>query len=188
LSWDGTAGRAGSQLALNHDKQTSTTGNNRECQILINGDYRNVGIRRLLHQKKWFDTREIVADRPNLFYVLPGQPREPFDTTTGRRRFGQAFLLSSFRHSSFFKRGKRVRASHAFAYPWCGRVANSCAPVKGFPTIQEVEKADKEQLARWYRFLPSGESAADQKIMKRIAERFERLGGMTPALSKKIGM
>ncbi len=70
----------------------------------------------------------------------------------------------------------------------CGRVANKGAPVKGFPTIQEVEKADKEQLARWYRFLPSGETAADQKIMKRIAERFEKLGGMTNELSKKIGM
>jgi hypothetical protein len=60
--------------------------------------------------------------------------------------------------------------------------------MKGFPTIEEVERADKEQLARWYRFLLSGESAADQKIMKRIAERFEKLGGMTPELSKKIGM
>jgi hypothetical protein len=70
----------------------------------------------------------------------------------------------------------------------CGRVANKGAPVKGFPTFQEVEKADKEQLARWYRFLPSGETAADQMIMKRIAERFEKLGGMTAELSKKIGM
>jgi hypothetical protein len=67
-------------------------------------------------------------------------------------------------------------------------VASKGAPVKGFPTIQEVEKADKEQLARWYRFLPSGETAADQKIMKRISERFEKFGGMTPELSKKIGM
>ena len=75
-----------------------------------------------------------------------------------------------------------------FAYLRYGRVANKGAPVKGFPTIQEVEKADKEQLARWYRFLPSGETAADQKIMKRIAERFEKLGGMTAELSKKIGM
>jgi len=62
------------------------------------------------------------------------------------------------------------------------------APMKGFPTIEEVERADKEQLARWYRFLPSGETAADQKIMKRIAGRFEKLGGMTAELSKKIGM
>jgi len=60
--------------------------------------------------------------------------------------------------------------------------------MKGFPTIGEVEKADKEQLARWYRFLPSGENAADQRIMKLIAERFDKLGGMTPELSKKIGV
>jgi hypothetical protein len=67
-------------------------------------------------------------------------------------------------------------------------VANKRAQVKGFPTIKEVEKADKKQLARWYRFLPSGETAADQEIMKRIAERFDKLGGMTPELSKRIGM
>ena len=60
--------------------------------------------------------------------------------------------------------------------------------MKGFPTVEEVEKAHKEQLARWYRFLPSGETAADQKIMKRIAERFEKLGRMTAELSKKIGI
>jgi hypothetical protein len=60
--------------------------------------------------------------------------------------------------------------------------------MKGFPTIEEVERVDKEQLARWYRFLPSGETAADQKIMKPIAERFEKLDGMTAELSKKIGM
>ena len=60
--------------------------------------------------------------------------------------------------------------------------------MKRFPTIEEVERADKEQLARWYRFLPSGEAAADQKIMKRIAQRFEKLRGMTAELSKRIGM
>ena len=59
--------------------------------------------------------------------------------------------------------------------------------MNGFPTIEEVEKADKEQLARWYRFLPAGETRADHKIMKRIAERFEKLGGMTPELNRKIG-
>ena len=62
------------------------------------------------------------------------------------------------------------------------------AQLKGFPIIEEVERAEKEQLARWYRFLPSGDTAADQKIMKRIAERFEKLGGMTAELSKKIGV
>jgi hypothetical protein len=67
-------------------------------------------------------------------------------------------------------------------------VEHKGAPVKGFPTIEEVERANKEQLARWYRFLPSGETAAGQKIMKRIAGRFEKLGGMTAELSKRIGM
>jgi len=61
-------------------------------------------------------------------------------------------------------------------------------PMKGFPTLAQVEKADNEQLARWFRFLPSGETVSDQKIMERIAERFEKLGGMTAELSKKIGM
>jgi hypothetical protein len=59
--------------------------------------------------------------------------------------------------------------------------------MKGFPTVEEVETADKEQLARWYRFLPSGETAADEKTMKQIAERFEKLGGMTAELSRKLG-
>jgi len=61
-----------------------------------------------------------------------------------------------------------------------------CGP--GFPTVEEVERADREQLARWYRFLPSGETPTQKKVMKRIAERFEKLGGMTPQLTKKIGM
>ena len=56
---------------------------------------------------------------------------------------------------------------------------------EGVLDIEEVERADKEQLARWYRFLPSGQNAADQKIMKRIAERFEKLAGMTAGLSNQ---
>jgi len=31
-------------------------------------------------------------------------------------------------------------------------------------------------------------SISDLKILRRIAERFEKLGGMTAGLSKKIGM
>jgi len=81
-----------------------------------------------------------------------------------------------------------VQASQALCILGYGRVATEGTLMKGFPTIQEVEKADKELLARWYRFLPSGETPADQKIMRRIAERFEKLGGMTAQLSKKIGM
>lgn len=56
-----------------------------------------------------------------------------------------------------------------------------------FPTVEQVERANHDQLARWYRFLPSGDTKEQQRIMDRIAERFKRLGGMTRALEKKIG-
>jgi hypothetical protein len=56
-----------------------------------------------------------------------------------------------------------------------------------FPTIEQVEKADREQLARWYRFLPSRDTPQQRKIQQRPAERFQKMGGMTPELSKKIG-
>ena len=55
------------------------------------------------------------------------------------------------------------------------------------PTLEDVEKANHEQLARWYRFLPSGDTKEQQKVLDRIAERFKQLGGMTPVISKKIG-
>jgi hypothetical protein len=56
-----------------------------------------------------------------------------------------------------------------------------------FPTMEEVEKANHEQLARWYRFLPSGDSREQQRVLDKIAERFKKLGGMTPTLEKRIG-
>lgn len=76
-----------------------------------------------------------------------------------------------------------------------------------YPTLEQVEKADRIQLARWYRFLGSPgmsyfkglkhedtnfEEAekvriAEAAIQKRILERFEEMGGFTPAISKEIG-
>ena len=56
-----------------------------------------------------------------------------------------------------------------------------------YPAMEQVEQADHEQLARWYRFLPSGDTKEQLKILDRIAERFKKLGGMTPAIEKKIG-
>jgi hypothetical protein len=47
--------------------------------------------------------------------------------------------------------------------------------MKAFPIIDEVEQGDRQQLGRWYRFLPSGETPAEQRVMKRIAERFQKL-------------
>jgi hypothetical protein len=56
-----------------------------------------------------------------------------------------------------------------------------------FPTIEQIEKADREQLACWYRFLQSGDTPDQRKIQRRLAERFQKMDGMTPELSKKIG-
>jgi hypothetical protein len=53
--------------------------------------------------------------------------------------------------------------------------------------MEEVEKADKEQLAKWFRFLPSGNTKEQQRVQDRIGERFKQLGGMTPELSRKVG-
>jgi hypothetical protein len=55
-----------------------------------------------------------------------------------------------------------------------------------FPTLAEVQKADAEQLARWYRFLLP-EDAAQEKILEKISAALKEKGGMTPALSRKIG-
>jgi hypothetical protein len=62
------------------------------------------------------------------------------------------------------------------------------------PTMTEVEAADVEQLARWYRFLLPTESGAQAKrIMDRIEERLKKKGGINEngdiaaAVSKKIG-
>jgi hypothetical protein len=56
-----------------------------------------------------------------------------------------------------------------------------------FPTLEQVEKASREELAQWYRFLPVGDTEEQNKIMDRIDERLNEKGGMTAALSKKIG-
>ena len=51
-----------------------------------------------------------------------------------------------------------------------------------YPTIDQVEEADREQIARWYYYLPRSEVASEQKIMERIIDRFMNMGGMTPGL------
>lgn len=70
-----------------------------------------------------------------------------------------------------------------------------------YPTLEQVEKADREQLGSWYRFLPSPgmnhlEKHRDEyikllvketEIMKKICERFTISGGFDSDLSKKIG-
>lgn len=70
-----------------------------------------------------------------------------------------------------------------------------------YPTMEEVESADREQLCRWNRFLPSPGNCAigksddtfaraivrESKILKEIIARLAEMGGFTPEISKKIG-
>lgn len=68
-----------------------------------------------------------------------------------------------------------------------------------YPTMEEVDSADRVQLATWKRFLRSpGWNAVGQNdfeellkherpILDKICERFDELGGMTPTISKHIG-
>lgn len=56
-----------------------------------------------------------------------------------------------------------------------------------FPSMAEVNKASHEQLAYWYRFLPHGSTVEENEIMEKLVERFKKMGGMTAALSEKIG-
>ena len=68
-----------------------------------------------------------------------------------------------------------------------------------YPTLEEVESADRVQLAKWFRFLPSAGSEHtgskdfsklykhERLIMHRIIERFDEQGGMDSMISKQIG-
>ena len=56
-----------------------------------------------------------------------------------------------------------------------------------FPTTDQVEKATHEELASWYRFLPSGDTPEQKRIMDRIEKRLKEKGGMTSAVSETIG-
>lgn len=55
------------------------------------------------------------------------------------------------------------------------------------PTMEEVEKADKLQLAEWYRHIPIGRNEQELAVVNRVCERFNELGGWTPELSKQVG-
>ncbi|UTC28812.1 hypothetical protein MARCHEWKA_03000 [Brevundimonas phage vB_BpoS-Marchewka] len=68
-----------------------------------------------------------------------------------------------------------------------------------YPTPDQVEAADKMQLGRWLRHLPSPANHAlgrddfhevldaEIVILERIQARFRALGDWTPELSKAIG-
>ena len=57
----------------------------------------------------------------------------------------------------------------------------------GYPTMEDVAEASHEQLARWHRFLRSPTNDEQIDILNFITKRFNEKGGMTAAISKKIG-
>ncbi len=68
--------------------------------------------------------------------------------------------------------------------------------------MAEVEEADHLQICKWYRFLPSPGTIAigrsqevfqtmvkkERLIMDAISNKFLKGGGMSPEISKKIGL
>ena len=56
-----------------------------------------------------------------------------------------------------------------------------------YPIIEQVENASRYQVCEWYRFLPSPCSDNEVKVMDKIVERFKKLGGFTPEISKSLG-
>ena len=68
-----------------------------------------------------------------------------------------------------------------------------------YPTLDQVKNANREQLAEWYRFLPSPgwnlinaenfyEILKNQtEIIDEIVKRFGEMGGFTSQISKRVG-
>lgn len=102
----------------------------------------------------------------------------------------------------------KPKISHKFSTT---KVKNESVVTKmilNYPTMEDVEKANHEQICRWYRFLDSPGSCFNNlsndefreyeeeikkftdiqvNIMNRISEKFKEGGGFNSELSKKIG-
>ncbi len=71
-----------------------------------------------------------------------------------------------------------------------------------YPTMEEVETAEYIQICRWYRFLPSPGTIAEGRapevhktmvkkeriILDAISNKVLAAGGISPEISKKIGL
>jgi hypothetical protein len=69
-----------------------------------------------------------------------------------------------------------------------------------YPTLEEVNKASHEQIAKWYRYLPSPNTYGIGKsnfkeildeealILNHIIVMLQGYGGMTPQIGKKIDL
>lgn len=57
-----------------------------------------------------------------------------------------------------------------------------------YPTLEQVNAADRTEICRWWRFLPIARSEAELDVVDRIAVRFKEYGGFTPEISKEVGL
>ena len=49
-----------------------------------------------------------------------------------------------------------------------------------YPTKEQVESADREQLCRWHRFLRSAETEEELTLSNRMFDRWKEAGGFNP--------
>ncbi len=52
----------------------------------------------------------------------------------------------------------------------------------------QIDALTRIEMARLHRFAPAGEPMFKGEAGRYFAERFARLGGMSPAISKSIGL
>lgn len=57
-----------------------------------------------------------------------------------------------------------------------------------YPTTEEVLKADRLTICKWYRFLPSPTNDQELQILNLVVNRCNELGGFTPQISKQLGI
>ncbi|MDD1626884.1 MAG: hypothetical protein LUQ26_05325 [Methylococcaceae bacterium] len=55
--------------------------------------------------------------------------------------------------------------------------------------IKEINALTHEEMARLHRFAPTGHKffASENNLYPEFMKRFDKLGGMTPYISKKVG-
>lgn len=56
-----------------------------------------------------------------------------------------------------------------------------------YPTEEQVQRAPRHQLSRWFRFLPSPADDEQHRVLALVVKRHTDLGGWTPELSKSVG-
>ena len=59
---------------------------------------------------------------------------------------------------------------------------------KRYPELRDVTNADRVQLCKWHRFLRSPETSEEATTMNLIESLYAEKGGMTPEISKEIGL